>query len=114
MTRFSITHTHPVPVPVAVTTDTKFVEPRGANWNLESTRVKPPTKSGVLRFAGGVSCGPRHDRRRAFAKAARLRRATTLGASSTSASLRRIVTFRRCGAIATCNSSSHRHHSTPP
>ena len=37
MTRFSITHTNPVPVPVAVTTDTKFVEPRGANWNLEST-----------------------------------------------------------------------------
>ena len=35
MTRFSITHTNPVPVPVAVTTDTKFVEPRGANWNLE-------------------------------------------------------------------------------
>jgi hypothetical protein len=38
MTRFSITHTHPVPVPVAVTTDTKFVEPRGANWNLESNK----------------------------------------------------------------------------
>jgi len=91
MTRFSITHTHPVRVPVAVTTDTKFVEPRGKHWNLGSTS-EATTKSGVLRFAGGVSCGPRHDRCRAFAKAARLRRATTLGTSSTSASLRRIVT----------------------
>ena len=68
---FITSHTHPVRVPVLVTIDSKFVGPRARGKTRTGISAEC---SEVLRLRRRCVA---HDRCRAFAKTARLRRATT-------------------------------------
>ena len=78
---FITPHTHPVRVPVPVTIDSKFVVLYRARFLWQNTGARGKTRTGISADCSEVLRLRRrcvaHDRCRAFAKTARLRRATT-------------------------------------